>query len=57
MSDLDRRLARQFWCSTCHAQPGETCRTRTGRDAQVEHDPRWEALTDWVAAHLPEVPR
>jgi hypothetical protein len=54
MSDREviRRLVRQFWCPTCRAQPGEHCRTRSGREAVIEHDPRHEALTDWVDAFV-----
>jgi hypothetical protein len=54
---------RHRWCPSCKAQPGELCRTPTGRQAAVPHTPRlsygrrelfadedvWQELKRWGA--------
>ena len=44
----DPRSEPMTWpCEDCGAQPGEPCRTRTGKSADTPHAARREAARDW----------
>ncbi|MGH9058821.1 MAG: zinc finger domain-containing protein [Acidimicrobiales bacterium] len=45
-----RTQTRQEPCTSCGAEPGRACQTRTGRLAEIDHQPRRQAAVATVDA-------
>lgn len=49
---IEKLATERCVCATCHAQPGETCSTSSGKPAQYVHGPRWHKARDGYFENL-----